>query len=48
MEIFLGIMLLLIFLCSGAKSRSRLERDELQRVRRLSDKIHREEALPFE
>jgi hypothetical protein len=48
MEIFVGIALVLILLCGTAKGRSRLERDDLERVRRLSDKIHREEVLPFE
>ncbi len=48
MEICVGILLVVAFLCGAAKGRPRLERDDLQRLKRLSDQIHREEILPFE
>jgi len=50
MEIYLGtgIILLIALFCGGAKCPSRLDPNDLQRVRRLSDRIHQEEIQPLE
>ena len=44
----IGIILLIALLFGGDKSPSRLDLNDLQRVRRLSDKIHQEEIQPLE
>jgi len=44
-----AIILLIALLCGMAlRSPSRLDPNDLQRVRRLSDKIHQEEIQPLE
>jgi hypothetical protein len=43
-----GIVLVIVCWCVTAKGPPPLRRNELERVRRLSDKIHREDVLPFD
>jgi hypothetical protein len=44
-----GIILSIALLCAmDTKSPSRLDLNDLQRVRRLSDKIHQDEIQPLE
>jgi len=44
-----GIVLLLALFCGAVtKCPARLDLNDLQRVRRLSDKIHQEEIQPLE
>ena len=46
--ICLGIMVMFVLLKNSAKNPPRLESNELLRLRRLSDRLHREDAQPFE